>query len=119
MTEEDPEDDLSEVRHWFNPFGGNNELWPLQRLKTLYDVICEHADPDDPDYADQFPAGCETMIVLSRWYDQTLFLDYGSGASPVVGYVDFKKSDWMERAIYWPDFETFFGLLRRRADIPD
>lgn len=90
------------------PFGGYNDLLPIERLITLWESITGFASPDDPDQADEFPEGCEKMIILARWYDRTLFLDFNYGSKARVGFTDFGKSDWKTEGHFWKSFDSFF-----------
>jgi hypothetical protein len=98
------------------PFSGYDDLNPTEALRTLYDSITDYADPDDEDYADDFISGCENMILLAQWYRVSLFLDYNTGGSPRVGFVDFDSINWQENARWWDDFDAFFAALRHYDD---
>ena len=52
------------------------------------------------------------MIILAQWYRHTLFLDYGAGDTPSVGFVDFDDTDWQAHCVRWPSFDDFYSLLR-------
>jgi hypothetical protein len=97
----------------WTPFSGYNDLNPLEVVNTLHGIICDYADPNDPDGAQQFPAGSQQMIVLARWYNETFFLDYGNAAQPRVGFVDFEDiQNWQSRCVWWRDFDEFFAACR-------
>jgi hypothetical protein len=101
--------------HVMTPFGAYNDLVPADSLRTVWDTVCDYADPDDPDEADQFPEGSKAMIVLAQWYRETLFLDYNQPAAPRVGFTDFDRFDVdgePDPVIWWPDFDAFFASLR-------
>jgi hypothetical protein len=96
------------------PFGGYEDLLPTEMLETLFTRICNFADPDSPEYADQFPDGCRHMLVLAQWYQSTLFLDFNTPGEPKAGYVDFQHVEqWPAHVIWWPSFADFFAQLRR------
>jgi hypothetical protein len=92
------------------PFLGYEELYPTEVLRTVQEAICDYADPSE---TEEFPEGCERMIVLAQWYRETLFLDYRTGGMPSVNIADWDDSDWPARLHSWPDFATFFAALRR------
>ena len=97
------------------PFGGSNDLVPAESLRTVWDTVTDHADPDNPEDAAQFPEGSKAMIVLTQWYRETLFLDYNQPGAPRVGYTDFDRFDLhgnRDAVTWWKDFETFFAALR-------
>ncbi|MCU0862202.1 MAG: SMI1/KNR4 family protein [Planctomycetes bacterium] len=98
---------------WLQPFGGYADLLPLELLRTLHDCVCEHADPDAADAAEQFPPGAKERIVLARWYGETLFLDYRHGGEPRVGFADFGTSHADTDTTWFADFDAFFARLRR------
>jgi len=97
------------------PFGRYNELIRAETLRTVWDAVCGHADPNAPDEADQFPHGSKAQLMLAQWYRETLFLDYNQPGAPRVGFADFDRfdaeanRDWVT---LWEDFETFFVALR-------
>lgn len=94
------------------PFGGYNDLNPLERLKTLKEIVLGYASEDDPEQAHEFPVGCENMIVLARWNDRTLFLDYNRGPAARISFTNFVNPNWKAQAIIWENFNAFFGALR-------
>ncbi len=97
------------------PFGGYNDLIRAETLRTVWDTVCDYADPNAPEEADQFPAGCKAQIVLAQWYRETLFLDYNQPGAPRVGFADFDRYDTegnRDTVTWWKDFETFFAALR-------
>jgi hypothetical protein len=95
-----------------NPFGGYDDLLPCESLKTMFELVCHYADPEEADEADAFPEGSKNMIVLAQWYRHTLFLDYSTGDPPSVGFVDFDHDDWKAHCVRWQSFEAFFAALR-------
>ena len=97
------------------PFGGYNDLVPADGLRTVWDTVCDYADPAAPEDAAQFPEGAKAQLVLAQWYRDTLFLDYNQPGAPRVGYTDFDRYDTdgnRDTVIWWTDFETFFAALR-------
>jgi hypothetical protein len=97
------------------PFGGYNDLVPAETLRTVWDTVCDYADPGAPDDAAQFPDGAKAQLVLAQWYRETLFLDYNQPGAPRVGYTDFDRYDTdgnRDAVTWWKDFETFFAALR-------
>ena len=97
------------------PFGGYNDLVPADGLRTVWDTVCDYADPAAPEDAAQFPEGAKAQLVLAQWYRETLFLDYNQPGAPRVGYTDFDRYDTdgnRDTVIWWTDFETFFAALR-------
>lgn len=97
------------------PFGGYNDLVPADALRTVWDTVCDYADPAAPEDAAQFPEGAKAQLVLAQWYRETLFLDYNQPGAPRVGYTDFDRYDTdgnRDTVIWWTDFETFFAALR-------
>lgn len=94
------------------PFGGYNDLNPLERLKTLKEHILGYASEDDPEQVHEFPNRCENMIVLARWHDRTLFLDYNDSPDAKVCFADFGTPEWQSKAIIWDNFSSFFHALR-------
>lgn len=105
----------AQYSHVILPFGGYNDLVPAESLRTVWDTVCDYADPDAPEDANQFPPGAKAMIVLAQWYRETLFLDYNQPGAPRVGYTDFDRfnPDGSRDAVtWWKDFETFFACLR-------
>ena len=97
------------------PFGGYNDLVPADTLRTVWDTVCDYADPEAPDDAAQFPEGAKAQLVLAQWYRETLFLDYNQPGAPRVGYTDFERYDTdgnRDTVTWWKDFETFFAALR-------
>jgi hypothetical protein len=100
-----------------NPFGGYDDLYPTETLMTARESFLGFADPDDHEtYGRLFTGGTERMILLAQWYRQSLVLDYSRAGEPRVGFIDFDDEGWMQRAVWWPDFGTFFALLRRYED---
>ncbi len=94
------------------PFGGYDDLLPCELLRTLYDSVCDYADPETPEGQEMFPAGSERMVILAQWYRHTLFLDY-SNSEPKVGFVDFDHhADWQQHCVWWDSFAQFYGALR-------
>ncbi len=101
--------------HVIMPFGGYNDLIPAESLRTVWETVCDYADPDSPEDAGQFPSGAKGMIVLAQWYRETLFLDYNQPGAPRVGFTDFdrfKLDGSRDDVLWWADFETFFAALR-------
>lgn len=99
----------------FMPFGGYNDLVPADALRTVWDTVCDYADPDAPEDAAQFPDGAKAQLVLAQWYRETLFLDYNQPGAPRVGFTDFDRYDTdgnRDAVTWWKDFETFFAALR-------
>jgi SMI1 / KNR4 family (SUKH-1) len=99
------------------PFGGYNDLLPLENLRSLHDFFSDFADPDEE--AERFPEGCEQQIVLAAWYRNILLLDYNAldtAGEPGVLFADFDDDNWRERAERWPNFASFFALLREVRD---
>ncbi len=94
------------------PFSGYDDLLPCESLRTLFASATDYADPEQPDQFDMFPDGCAKMIILAQWYRHTLFLDYGAGNVPSVGFVDFEDADWQIHCVRWPSFEVFYSSLR-------
>ncbi len=97
------------------PFGGYNDLIRAETLRTVWDTVCDYADPDAPDEAGQFPDGAKAQLVLAQWYRETLFLDYNQPGAPRVGFTDFDRYDTegnRDAVTWWKDFETFFAALR-------
>ena len=109
----DPEP--TRYNHVIMPFGGYNDLVPAESLRTVWETVCDYADPNSPDDAAQFPPGAKAMIVLAQWYRETLFLDYNQPGAPRVGFTDFdrfKLDGSRDDIVWWKDFETFFAALR-------
>lgn len=101
--------------HVLTPFGGYNDLVPAEGLRTVWEAVTDFADPADPDDAGQFPDGCQAMVVLAEWYQETLFLDYNQPGAPRVGYADFDRFDAdgeREPVTWWASFDEFFAALR-------
>ncbi len=99
------------------PFGGYNDLLPLESLLTLHDLFSEFADPIEE--AERFPEGCAQQIVLAAWYRHILLLDYNvldSFGEPGVMFTDFDDDNWRETAQRWPSFASFFAQLREMKD---
>jgi hypothetical protein len=99
------------------PFSGNEDLNPLEMLRSLHESIAEYAYEDQ---ADMFPKDAKNMIVLSEYYREVLFLDYRDGRdTPRVGFFDFdlwedlQDAGWEDEAVFWPDFDAFFASLYR------
>jgi len=98
------------------PFGRYNELIRAETLRTVWDTVCDHADPNAPDEADQFPHGSKAQLMLAQWYRETLFLHDNQPGAPRVGFTDFNRFDAeanRDRVTWWEDFETFFVALRQ------
>ncbi|WP_353255274.1 hypothetical protein [Hyphomonas sp.] len=98
------------------PFGRYNELIRAETLRTVWDTVCDHADPNAPDAADQFPHGSKAQLMLAQWYRETLFLHDNQPGGPRVGFTDFNRFDAeanRDRVTWWEDFETFFVALRQ------
>jgi hypothetical protein len=98
-----------------SPFSGYSDLIPLENLRFLYEHIEAYAFPDTE--AERFPAGCQKMLVLARWYEHTLFLDYNAcfennQSEPGVAFVDFEHEHWQEHVVRWKNFSEFFSSLR-------
>jgi hypothetical protein len=91
------------------PFGGYDDLYPTEMLRTVFDAICDYADPTE---SEEFPEQSEKLIILAQWYRETLFLDYRAGDVPSVGFADFDDAGWRERQFFWASFDTFWGELR-------
>ena len=107
--------DPDRYEHVMTPFGAYNDLVPAASLRTVWDTVCDYANPNNEDEADQFPEGSMAMIVLAQWYRETLFLDYNRPGAPRVGFADFDRFDLdgePEPVIWWPDFDAFFASLR-------
>jgi hypothetical protein len=94
------------------PFSGYDDLLPCEALRTVFASATDYADPEQPDQSDMFPDGCAKMIILAQWYRHTLFLDYGAGDTPSVGFVDFDDIDWQAHCVRWTSFEHFYSSLR-------
>ena len=94
------------------PFSGYDDLLPCESLRTVFASATDYADPEPADQSDMFPDGCAKMIILAQWYRHTLFLDYGAGDMPSVGFVDFEDIDWHIHCVRWPSFEVFYSSLR-------
>lgn len=108
-------DDPKRYTDVFMPFGGYNDLIPADALRTVWDTVCDYADPGAPEDAAQFPEGAKAQLVLAQWYRETLFLDYNQPGAPRVGYTDFDRYDLegnRDSVTWWKDFETFFAALR-------
>jgi SMI1 / KNR4 family (SUKH-1) len=98
--------------HITTPFSGYSDLNPLEYITTLHEAMCDYADPEAE--AERFPAGCERMIILARWYEETLYLDYnqlGSAGEPAVCFTTFEDQRLLHTRC-WPDFAAFFAALR-------
>lgn len=107
--------DPDRYEHVMTPFGAYNDLVPADSLRTVWDTVCDYANPNNPDEAGQFPDGSKAMIVLAQWYRETLFLDYNQPGAPRVGFTDFDRFDIdgePDPVIWWPDFDAFFASLR-------
>ncbi len=97
------------------PFSGYSDLIPLESLEFLQSHIEHYADPETD--AERFPPGCTRMLVLARWYEHTLFLDYNEcdendASEPGVAFVNFEDHAWHERILRWKNFAAFFAQLR-------
>jgi hypothetical protein len=95
------------------PFTGYSDLIPLESLEFLHSHIEHYANPESE--AERFPAGCERMLVLARWYEHTLFVDYNvcdANNEPSIAFVDFEDEAWSERIMRWNTFAEFFSRLR-------
>lgn len=101
----------SQWQHIDTPFGGYDDLYPTETLRTVFDSITDFADPDTE--ADRFPPGCKQMVVLAQWYQQTLLLDYTRPGEPTVVFADLDHPRWQAEALRWPSFAAFFASLRR------
>lgn len=53
---------------WADAFGGYEELYSLERLRTVHDSVLDYAYEDE---ADAFPEGARQMLVLAQWYRET------------------------------------------------
>lgn len=108
---------VAEPKHYSEvlmPFGPYNDLLPAEDLRTVLETFQDPSDRDLPD-DDYIPDGAGAMIVLARWYRETLFLDYNQPGAPRVGYADFGRFDLEGRPdpiTWWRDFETFVAALR-------
>jgi len=101
--------------HVLTPFGGYNDLVPAEGLRTVWEAVTDFADPSNPDDEGQFPDGCQAMVILAEWYQETLFLDYNQPGAPRVGYADFDRFDAdgeREPVTWWANFDAFFAALR-------
>jgi cell shape-determining protein MreD len=93
------------------PFGGYDDLLPLEHLRTLFDFYTDFADPEEE--AERFPEGCQQQIVLAAWYRHILLLDYAQDQNePSVLFADFDDENWRSHAERWPNFASFFARLR-------
>jgi hypothetical protein len=108
-----PETEVRLFEDILTPFGGYEALNPTESLRSIFVAVSDYANADDPDDAHQYPPECHRMIVLAQWYRETLFLDYRLPGPPRVGHFDLDRG-WDEALVHWwPNFETFFGSLRR------
>ncbi|TKW65938.1 MAG: hypothetical protein DI616_12375 [Paracoccus denitrificans] len=94
---------------WADAFGGYEELYSLERLRTVHDSVLDYAHEDE---ADAFPEGARQMLVLAQWYRETTLLDYRHGDSPRLGLVDFDREGWQEEGVWFDDFAAFLSALR-------
>lgn len=94
---------------WADAFGGYEELYSLERLRTVHDSVLDYAYEDD---AEAFPEGARQMLVLAQWYRETTLLDYRHGDRPRVGIVDFDRDGWQENGVWFDDFAAFMSALR-------
>lgn len=108
------------VGGWINTFSGYDSLSPLTAVEPLFESISAYASADEQ--PEMFPEGSKAMFTLAQWYRETLFLDYRGGGAPRVGFVDFDQFEdlstgaWEQDALWWDDFDTFFGQLRAEVD---
>jgi len=82
------------------PFSGYNDLLPLERIETAWELFTHFGDPEDKENYDQFfRSGTQNMLVLAMSYQETLFLDYNEPGNPRVGFVDFDHENWEDQVI--------------------
>lgn len=100
-----------------NPFSGYDTLDPLEHLRTVYDSFLDFGDPEDDSYASYFQGGVEKLVVLTQYYQETLFVDYRNPSSVGIGFVDFAADDWPDRIMSWESFDSFFDALRHYESV--
>ena len=74
--------------------------------------MCDYANPEAE--AERFPAGCKRMIILARWYEETLYLDYnqlGISVEPALCFTTFEDRRLLPTRC-WTNFAAFFAALR-------
>lgn len=92
------------------------DLLPLEELRTLYDCYLDFTDPEDAAAMAEIPLNAKSIVVLTKRYLDTTFLDYSAPGEPRVGIVDFEQPDDSPEHVYFDNFDSFFAALRRERD---